>query len=184
MGKNNRIFQSILLYTVFVFYIIIFLSIIIFKNVSPLELISGDRYIFRSINLIPFHTIKSYLLGTVEVSRSVVFKNVIGNIVLFIPLGIYLQLFKKDKRILANLFGICVVSLSLEFIQYIFAIGASDIDDILLNCIGGLIGILLYKLLITLIRNDNKVRTFITISSSIIGIPLFGFMILLFISNM
>lgn len=184
MSKNRGFFQSILLYTVFVFYIIIFLSIIIFKYVSPLELISGNRDMFRSVNLIPFHTIKSYLLGTVEVSRSVSFKNIIGNIVLFIPLGIYLQLFTKHKKVLTNLFGIFVISLSLEFIQYIFAIGASDIDDILLNCIGGLIGILLYRFMITLIKDYNKVRTIITIFSSIIGIPLFGLIILLFISNM
>lgn len=184
MRKNNGVFQSILLYTIFVFYLIIFLSIIIFKYVSPSELINADRAIFRSVNLIPLHTIKGYLLGTFEVSRSTSLKNVFGNIILFIPLGIYLQLFTKHKKILANLLGVFVISLSFEVVQYIFAIGASDIDDILLNCMGGLIGILLYKLMITLIKDDNKVRTTITIFSSIIGIPLFGLMILLFISNM
>lgn len=181
MSKNKKIIQSVLLYTILGFYGVLFLSIIVFKYVSPLELLTENRPIFRSINLLPFRTINGYLRGIFYVSRSVVLKNVLGNIGLFIPLGIYLQLLKKDKRILVSIFFVITISLSIEIIQFVLAIGAADIDDILLNCAGGIIGILFYKLLAFLIKDDNRIRTAITILSSIIGIPLFFLAIILLI---
>lgn len=180
---NNKKIQSFFLYTVLIFYVVLFLSIIIFKYVSPLELLSENRPVYRSVNILPFQTIKSYLLGTFDVSRTVVLYNIFGNIGLFIPLGVYLQLFKKNKRILISIFIIFIISLSVEIIQFIFGIGATDIDDILLNCLGGIIGILCYKLLTTFIKDNNKIRTIITIFSSIVGIPLLCLTILLFINN-
>ncbi len=181
MSKNNRIIQSAFLYTILVFYIILSLSIIIFKYVSPLELLNEGRPIFRSINILPFRTIKGYLTGTFYVSRSVVLKNILGNIGLFIPLGIYLQLLKKDKRIFVSIFFVIIISLSVEIIQFVLAIGAADIDDILLNCAGGIIGILFYRLLSILIKNDDKIRTAVTILSSVIGIPLILMTVILLI---
>jgi glycopeptide antibiotics resistance protein len=181
MSRSNIKIQSILLYTVLVFYVILFLSILIFKNVSPLELLSENRPEYRSVNILPFQTIKKYLMGTYNVSRTVAFNNVLGNIGLFIPLGIYLQLFKREKRILTGIFLIVIISLSVEILQFIFAIGATDIDDILLNCLGGIIGIMCYKLLTVFIKDDNKIRTAITLLSSIVGIPLLCVTILLLI---
>lgn len=181
MSKNNSKIQSILLYTVFVFYIILFLSIIIFKYVSPLELLSESRPVYRDINILPFHTIKGYLTGSIAVSRTVILNNILGNIGLFIPLGIYLQLFKKNKGILTGILLVFTVSLSAEAMQFIFGIGSADVDDILLNCTGGIIGILCYKLLTVLIKDDGRIRTVITIFSSIVGIPLLCLTILLLI---
>ncbi len=172
MNKNNKIIQSVLLYAVLAFYIILFLSIVVFKYVSPLELFNGNRIIFRGMNLLPFRTIKGYLTGTFYVSQSVVLKNVLGNIVLFVPLGIYLQLFKKDKKILPSIFWVFGISTSVEIIQFVLAIGSADVDDILLNCTGGIIGILFYKILNAMIKNDDRIRTAITILSLIICISL------------
>ncbi|AUM97722.1 VanZ family protein [Clostridium botulinum] len=63
---------------------------------------------------------------------------------MFIPLGILVPtLFKNisKKKVIFICFG---VSLSFETIQYIFGLGASDIDDLILNTLGGIIGTLLY----------------------------------------
>lgn len=94
----------------------------------------------------------------------------VGNIVIFVPLGAYLSLFKKDKRVIKSLLLIFIVSLFVEILQGILAIGASDIDDIILNCLGGLIGILGYKFLLLILRDKKKVHTAITIISAI-GLP-------------
>jgi len=96
---------------------------------------------------------------------------VVGNIVIFIPLGIYLPLFKKDKRVIINLLFIFIVSLFVEIIQGLLGIGASDIDDIILNCLGGWVGILGYKLLLFTLQDEKKVHTAITILSVIVGLP-------------
>ncbi|MNI31119.1 VanZ like family protein [compost metagenome] len=62
------------------------------------------------------------------------------------------------------------MSLFIEIIQGLLGIGASDIDDIILNCLGGLVGILGYKFLLFILRDEKKVRTAITILSAI-GLP-------------
>lgn len=183
MRKYNRKIQSAFLYAVLIFYVILFLSIVVFKYVSPLELFSENRQVYRSINLLPFQSIKNYLMGTVDVSHTVGFNNIVGNIVLFIPLGIYLPLFKKNKKVFGCIISVFAISLSIEIIQYIFGIGATDIDDILLNCAGGIIGILIYKLLTVLIKDHGKIRTVVTVCSSIIGIPLFVITSLLLINR-
>jgi glycopeptide antibiotics resistance protein len=81
-----------------------------------------------------------------------------------------LSLFKSDKRVITNLLFIFIVSLFVEITQGLLGIGASDIDDIILNCLGGLIGILGYKFLLFILRDEKKVHTAITILSAI-GLP-------------
>jgi len=64
---------------------------------------------------------------------------------------------------------IFIVSLFAEIIQGLFGIGASDIDDVILNSFGGLLGILGYKLFLIILRDEKKAHTIITILSTIIG---------------
>ena len=62
------------------------------------------------------------------------------------------------------------MSLFIEIIQGVLGIGASDIDDIILNCLGGLVGVLGYKFLLFILRDEKKVRVAIIILSAI-GLP-------------
>lgn len=75
------------------------------------------------------------------------FTNLIGNIFLFIPFAYFLmtvfKLFNGKKIILFSF----LLSVSIEFIQYLFDIGVADIDDVLLNVTGGFIGLLLCNVL-------------------------------------
>ena len=103
--------------------------------------------------------------------RKFAFGNVVGNIVIFIPLDTYLSLFKNNKRVIINLLFIFKVSLFIEIIQGLLGIGASEIDDIILNCLGGLVGILGYRFLLFILREEKKVRVAITILSAI-GLPI------------
>jgi glycopeptide antibiotics resistance protein len=59
-----------------------------------------------------------------------------------------------------------------EILQGVLCIGVSDIDDIILNCLGGLVGMLGYKFLIFIFRDEKKVYTVITILSAVIGLPI------------
>jgi glycopeptide antibiotics resistance protein len=112
-----------------------------------------------------------YISGSSAITKAFAFANVVGNIVIFIPLGIYLPLFKKDKRVITNLLFILLASLFVEIIQGLLGIGASDIDDVILNCLGGWIGILGYKFSLFILRDEKIVHTAITILSAIIGLP-------------
>jgi glycopeptide antibiotics resistance protein len=162
MNKRERI-KIVFLYGVFICYILLLIKILLVSRISYSE--------SRSINLIPFYSIKEYIYSNYATIKRFAFGNVIGNIVIFIPLGTYLPLFKNYKRVITNLLFIFIVSLFVEIIQGLLGIGSSDIDDIILNCFGGLIGILGYKFLLFILRDEKKVHTAITILSAI-GLPL------------
>ncbi|MTK11287.1 MAG: VanZ family protein [Clostridiaceae bacterium] len=161
MNKRERI-KTVFLYGVFICYILLLIKILLLSRISHSDL--------RSINLIPFYSIKEYIFSNSATIKKFALGNVVGNIVIFIPLGTYLPLFKNDKRVRTNLLFIFIVSLFVEIIQGLLGIGASDIDDIILNCLGGLIGILGYKFLLFILRDEKKVHTAITILSAI-GLP-------------
>ena len=162
MNKRERI-KTVFLYGVFVCYILLLIKILLLSRISHSEI--------RSINLIPFYSIMEYISGSSANLKTFAFGNVVGNIVIFIPLGICLTIFKNDKRVITNLLFIFIVSLFIEIIQGLLGIGASDIDDIILNCLGGWIGILEYKLLLFILRDEKKVHTAVSILSAI-GLPL------------
>lgn len=181
MKKHDRV-KAVFLYGIFICYLLLLLKILLFSRVTFLELFDGQRTLYRSINLIPFHSILEYTSGGSATIKKFAFGNVVGNIVIFIPLGIYLPLFKKDKRVLVNLLFIFIGSFFVELIQGLLCIGVSDIDDIILNCLGGLLGLFVYKFLLFILRDGTKVRTAITILSFIVGLPVI--MYLLFMVKM
>ncbi|GEP67172.1 hypothetical protein CBE01nite_49400 [Clostridium beijerinckii] len=158
MIKRERI-KTFFLYGVFICYILLLIKILFLSRISNLD--------HRSINLIPFYSIKEYLFSSSASIKKFAFGNVGGNIAIFIPLGAYLLLFKNNKRVITNLLFVFIVSLFVEIIQGIFGIGASDIDDIILNCLGGLIGILGYKFFLFILPDEKKVHTAIAILSAI-----------------
>jgi hypothetical protein len=85
----------------------------------------------------------------------VALKNILGNVAIFIPLGIFSAYVLREKKKIAAV--ICIgISLLFEIIQFITGSGAADIDDIILNTIGGIIGIVLYSFVLEKI--DRKVK--------------------------
>lgn len=89
-------------------------------------------------NLVPFTEIFRYEIG----SNNFYF-NVVGNIVMFIPFGYFISKYIKPNRILPILIVSAISSTTIEFVQS--CIGRSfDVDDIILNVLGGIIGFLIY----------------------------------------
>ncbi len=178
-GNGQKRWQTRFVTVVFVCYILLLLNMLFFSRITLLELFNSQRVIVRSINLIPFHSIMEFTFG----SSSKVFAlgNVAGNVVLFLPLGFYLLFFKEHKRAETSLLTVFLVSLCVEVIQGLLGIGVSDVDDIILNCLGGWIGIAGYQFLTFLLRDERKLRATITVLS-IIGLLVILF--LLFIMRM
>lgn len=166
--RGMKRFQSFVLYGVFfVLYFLVFLYALIFKYTSPLELLDSNRVIIRSFNVIPFYTIYSFLTAP-NVPPFIIVINILGNIILFVPLGIYLQLLLRNKKVWKSSLIIFLTTSIVELAQLIFGLGKFDIDDIILNCLGGLIGILVYRGLYAFLKNEEKVRTAIVLSGGII----------------
>ena len=176
MNKRERI-KTVFLYGILACYIAFLIKLFFLSRVPISELFDSTRMETRSINLIPFYTIIEYISGKTTNLKDFAFSNLVGNIIVFIPLGVYLPLLKEDKRLKGNFLLIFIASLFVEIIQGIFGIGAADIDDVILNCLGGLIGILGYKFLILLISDEKKVRAIITIISYIVGLPILVYLL-------
>jgi hypothetical protein len=88
-------------------------------------------------NYVPFHTIMLYLNN--DVAPLYIITNLLGNIVLFIPVGAFLYYMLKNTYISLLLALICIGGV--ETAQQHYMIGSFDVDDILLNFLGAYIGI-------------------------------------------
>ncbi|WP_313804042.1 VanZ family protein [Cytobacillus sp.] len=162
-------------------YPFLFWTMLIFYLFLLIDLLFLSRGTYRNVNLIPFETIRSYIHVDDGIRTKWVDVNVWGNILMFVPAGIYLMII-KGKAIKTFLI-ICGMSLGAEIIQYIFAIGASDIDDLILNSLGGLIGILIYLVLEKMFKSGHQIRKLITVASALVGIPILCISILATITN-
>lgn len=158
----------------FIFYILFLLWNILFKYVSPIELFSSQREFHRSINLIPFNDIINGYYNQLDI---------VGNIILFIPLGIYISMFLNNSKIYKKIGVIVLISLAFEVSQYIFAIGASDITDIITNTIGGIIGVGIYLVIKSILKEEGRVKSFVSICSTLVMIPVAFILIMLFVYN-
>lgn len=110
-------------------------------TVSPEYAFSVPEFAIN-VNLIPFkvlHTASDNPL------------NFWGNIIMFMPLGIFLVLLsKKCQNLFASLMIGAMLSVSIELLQ-LFCIRSTDIDDVILNTTGTLCGFLIGKLILFLI---------------------------------
>lgn len=112
----------------FVIYVLCLFYVVTFQDVG-----------WSSSNYIPFKEMFRYSIGS-----RLFAKNVLGNILMFIPYGFFVSYFLELKRKREGLLLILLVSISIEFTQ--LAIGrVFDIDDILLNTLGGMIGFYAYR---------------------------------------
>ena len=161
MSRIYRYFKQILFYLFLCAYILLLAKILLFKQVSPFELFNSARMISRTVSLTPFKTILNYF-SDANVNIWIALMNVVGNIIIFIPMGLYLQIFNKNKKIINSAALIFAVSLCVEVIQYILEIGRTDIDDIILNTLGGFVGILIYRFIYLLLKDEDKTKTAVT----------------------
>ncbi len=131
-----------IIHMVFIFYVFILVYIVWFY--LPLAL----GYI--NINVIPFYTIGGYVKAvfTGDISIRIAGVNLLGNILLTLPMGAYLCFNRVSfkKTIAIAILVPVVIELGQLLLHYIgFAARSVDIDDIILNCIGVLIGYYLAK---------------------------------------
>lgn len=63
---------------------------------------------------------------------------------IFVPFGILISTLWEEKAITDKILLAFCTSLILETLQYVFAVGASDITDLLTNTLGGAIGVGIY----------------------------------------
>lgn len=138
-NKKQRVLGKILfcLYIAFLVYFLIFS-----ERYGREPGTASYRY-----NLQPFQEIKRFWVYRKQLGFIPSFTNLAGNILIFIPFGFFLPLASKFRNFATTVFFSFFLSLTVEMVQFITQVGSFDVDDILLNTLGGLIGYILFALM-------------------------------------
>lgn len=153
---------------VFGIYIFLLVWLVLFKFATSFS----DLPSMRGINFIPFHY---------DRETSTHLKEVLYNIIVFIPLGVYVQIFKENWKIPKKCMIAFWISFLFESLQFIFAIGASDITDIIGNTLGGIAGIFFCVVMKKI--TSKKYISIINALGFSIEIMALGLLILLLMAN-
>lgn len=127
-NKKEFCFYKELISLSFIIYILCLFQVVTFQ----------DNNNISSNNLIPFREMFRYDLGS-----RLFLKNVLGNIIMFLPYGFFTSYFLKEKKLLPIFILTITTSVTIESTQLMIG-RVFDIDDILLNIIGGALGHYLY----------------------------------------
>lgn len=129
VNKEKLILHEELLKLCFIIYILCLFYVVTFQDVS-----------WSSHNYIPFREILRYDFGS-----NLFYKNIFGNMLLFLPYGIVIAKYVRlDKTLIVGLIAF-ITSLSIEVIQFLIG-RVFDVDDIILNVVGCLLGFTIYRL--------------------------------------
>ncbi|WP_339260734.1 VanZ family protein [Paenibacillus sp. FSL R5-0713] len=125
-----------------------FMAVLYVLIMGNLLFVSGrTQGMYYQYNLVPFETIRPLLLERERYHTDAWVKNLFGNIVLFIPLGIWIPwLFRRCRSFLTFTSTVVLLLLGVEVIQLITRVGSFDVDDIILNTVGAWIGYAGFKL--------------------------------------
>ncbi len=127
--KYNKklVFHRELLALIFMIYILCLYYVVTYQDVN-----------YGGVNLVPFKEMFRYSFGSPKFV-----KNVVGNILMFLPFGFFVSYYLKANKVGYPLVLTLIVSLTIELVQ--LKIGrVFDIDDVILNVVGGFCGFLIY----------------------------------------
>lgn len=106
------------------------------------------QYAAMQMNLVPFETIALYIRAMVRetINPEIAIANLLGNFLLFMPMGVYLPfIFKKIRTLLDYVLYMMPVLMMVELVQLLTKRGSFDIDDFILNLSGTIIGFFVWK---------------------------------------
>ena len=151
----------------FILYLILLFKLVIFKGQLFYQFVpSSEEYrmkteksLYTDYNLIPFKTIVRFLTFHPSTSTATKILNLLGNIALFVPFGYLLPIIYKQTVKLKQVFfsSICL-SVFFELYQLITKTGQCDIDDVILNSLGGITGYALLLLMRRLLKSREQMQ--------------------------
>lgn len=127
---------------------------------TQMDLIQGYRQQGHwNINLIPFQYATGDYLRNITSWYG--FSNLVGNILVLVPLGFLLKQLYPKHRFLKTMLDCLIIVVAKETLQFVAAVGYFDVDDILLNmlgCVAGYFAAVLFNKLVDAIRSKHAER--------------------------
>lgn len=164
-NKTKFVLYKELLMLVFAIYILCLFQVVTFQD---------DMALYGN-NFIPFHEIFRY-----EVTSRLFLKNVIGNMIMFFPFGFFISYYINPDYIKPILVLTLIASVAIEVVQLLIG-RVFDIDDILLNLVGGALGYAIYNFMRKIGERFPRVfhnELLLNISSIVALVGLFALLIL------
>ncbi len=155
-------YDRILLYVIFILYMTTLIGATMFPVIIDNSMTAASSDPSDRIKLIPFMTIAEELT---ETSAFNAFVQIAGNIVMTVPFGLLFALLYPIKHKYICIIAAAALPLWIELTQLILDIITGtwyrtfDVDDIILNFSGIMLGFLIYRLLPEKIRRKFKGST-------------------------
>lgn len=147
--KRLRILGKIL----FVLYIGFIIYFLLFSDFYGRSLEGMQEYHY---NLELFKEIKRFWYYKEQLGAYVVFTNLLGNVLIFVPFGFFMPMASKHRSFLSAIFYSFALSFCVETFQLMTKIGSFDVDDLFLNTIGGAVGYIVFVICAAIRRQNDK----------------------------
>ena len=145
MKMNKKTFNTIL-WGAFAVYLLVLLYILFLSRPPRLQY-SVLEYFTMKMNLIPLSTILHYISICAYGYLTLAVKNLVGNFLLFLPMGALLPfLFGKINKFYKVVLIVASSVLLVEILQGLLRVGTPDVDDLILNLAGAMLGYAITKL--------------------------------------
>lgn len=139
----------------FVLYIVFIVYFLLLSDWYGRGQVSDDfRY-----NITLFKEIKRFWIYRDQLGPFAVFANLLGNVLIFVPFGFFLPMASKHRSFLSAVFYSLELSLCVEVFQLFTKVGSFDVDDLLLNTVGGVVGYFLFVICNTIRRRHGIKKT-------------------------
>ncbi len=142
-------------------YIALLIRVMVFKDIPPIKigqlmLNFGGAESGHAANLVPFTTIVPYLFGFKGWIIAGV--NLVGNIAPLVPLGFLVVLMYPRTTWKGTLMLGIAASLAIETVQTVLRVGVFDIDDVILNTFGVMLGYWAFRFLAKWLRERSYIK--------------------------
>lgn len=159
MNSKNKKLLRVMGKVLFICYIIFLIYFLLFSDWYGRDVSGTQEY---RCNLELFREIRRFWNYREQLGMFVFMTNLFGNVLIFVPFGFFLPMASRYRSLLGTLFYSFGLSFGVEIFQLITKVGSLDVDDMLLNTIGGIVGYLLFLICNGVrrrwIANENRKR--------------------------
>ena len=141
MNYSKRSRLRILGKILFIFYIGFIIYFLLFSDWYGRSVEGMQEYRY---NLVLFKEIKRFWQYREQLGAYAMFTNLLGNVLIFVPFGFFMPMASKYRSFFSAVFYSFVLSFCVETFQLIAKVGSFDVDDLLLNTIGGAFGYVVF----------------------------------------
>jgi glycopeptide antibiotics resistance protein len=143
---------------ILIVYITILIKVMVFKDMPTIRIGSlmlnfAGTDEGHPANFVPFKTILQYLLG--DKGLIIAGANLVGNIALLVPIGFLVPFVYRNMTWKKSLALAAAAGLAIEGMQVVLRVGIFDIDDVVLNALGVMIGYWTFAILAKWVRSKN-----------------------------